>query len=102
MRETVVAVEIYASVSFISTEPFSTPRIILILAFEHMIGSLEERLLDIKDTIDVEHGHNVESNILQQIDVVLIVVQDTVQELIHNIERHLDRDGLSRVVSTSD
>jgi len=67
-----------------------------------MIGSLEERLLDIKDTIDVEHGYNVESNILQQIDVVLIVVQDTVQELIHNIERHLDRDGLSRVVSTSD
>ena len=55
-----------------------------------MVCSLEECLFNIKDTIDVEHGHDVEGHVLEQVNVVLIVVHDPVQELEDDVEGHLD------------
>lgn len=67
-----------------------------------MIGSLEECLLDIKDSVNVQDWNDVESDILEQIDVVLIVVNDTVEELEDYIEWHLNRDCLTCMMSTCD
>ena len=67
-----------------------------------MISSLEERLLDIEYTVDIEHRDKVEGDILEQVNVVLIIVEHTVQEFVNDVEGHLDRDSLSCVVSACD
>jgi len=65
MREAVVAVQINTSICVIAAEPLATPRVVSVLSLHNMIGSLEERLLDIKDSINVQDGNEVESDILE-------------------------------------
>ena len=90
MREAIITVQIDASVSVIAAEPLATPAIISILAFHDMISRLKECLLNVKDAIDIENRHKVQSHVFKQIDIVLIVVQDSMKELKDNVERHLD------------
>ena len=101
VREAIVSVEVYSSVCVVSAEPLPSPRVILILSLHHVVGRLEEGLLDIEDAVDVEDRDDVESHVLQQINVVLIVVDHSVEELEYDIEGHLDRDCLSCVMSAS-
>lgn len=88
--EAIVAIEVDSSVSVVPTEPFSTPAVISVLALHHVVGSLEECLLDIEDTIDIEDRDDVEGHVFEQVNVVLVVVDDSVQELENNVEGHLD------------
>ena len=90
MREPVVTVQVDTGVSVITAEPLATPRVVAVLALHHMVCSLEECLFNIEDTIDVEHGHDVEGHVFEQVNVVLIVVHDPVQELEDDVEGHLD------------
>ena len=100
--ETIVAIEVDTSVGVVSAEPFSTPAIVSVLALHHVVSCLEECLLDVKDAIDIEDGDYVEGDVLKQINVVLIVVDNSVQELEDDVEGHLDRDSLASVVRTCD
>ena len=59
MREAIVTVEVDTSVGLIAAEPLSTPGVIVVLALQNVIGRLEESLLDVKNTIDIEHRHDV-------------------------------------------
>ena len=102
MRETVVAIKIDTDEGVVAAEPLSAPRVIIILALHHVVGSLEEGLLDVEDAVDVENGHYIDSHVLKQVDVVLIVVDSSVQELEHNIEGHLNRDSLTSVMRASE
>jgi hypothetical protein len=65
VRETIIAVEVDAGVGVVAAEPLSSPGVVFVLALQNVVCRLEERLLDIEDAVDVEHRHNVESNILQ-------------------------------------
>ena len=65
-----------------------------------MISSLEEGLFDIEYTINVEHRHDVESSVLKQVDIVLIIMDDTMKELENDIEGHLDGDSLTSVMGS--
>lgn len=99
--ETIVAIEVDTSVGVVSAEPFSTPAIVSVLALHHVVSCLEECLLDVKDAIDIEDGDYVEGDVLKQINVVLIVVDNSVQELEDDVEGHLDGDGFAGVMGTS-
>ena len=100
MRETIVTVEIDADESVVSAEPLATPRVIVVLALHDMVRSLEERLLNIENAIDIEHWHHIQSHILKKVNVVLIIVDGTVQELVDDVEWHLDGESFASVMST--
>ena len=53
MRESIVTVQVDTCIGIITTEPFAAPGIVVILALQDMVGSLEERLFNIKHTINV-------------------------------------------------
>ena len=101
MGEAIVTVQVDAGVCVITTEPLATPRVVKVLALHDVIGSLEEGLLDIEDTVSVEHGHEVEGCVLKQVDVVLVIMDDSMKELEDDVEGHLDRYGLAGVMGAS-
>ena len=100
MREAVVAIQVDSGVSVVATEPLAAPRVVVIFSLHHMVSRLEERLLNVKDAVNVENRHDVQCHVLQQVDVVLIIVDDTMEELEDDVEGHLDRDGLAGVMRT--
>lgn len=67
-----------------------------------MVSCLEEGLLDIKDTIDVQNRHDIESHVLKQVNVVLVVVENAVKELENYVEGHLNGDSLTCVMRSSE
>ena len=67
-----------------------------------MVSCLEEGLLDVKHTINVENGHNIESHVFKQVIIVIVVMEDTMKELENYVEWHLNRDSLTCMMSSSE
>ena len=65
-----------------------------------MIRCLEERLLNVENTVSIEHGHEVKRHVFQQVDVVLVLVKHSMKELVNNVEWHLNGDSFSCVMSS--
>jgi len=90
VREAIVAIEIDSSVGVISAEPLASPRVISVFAFHNVIGSLEESLLNVENAVNVDHGNEVKGRFFEQIDVMFVAMDHTVQKLVNNEEWHLD------------
>ena len=56
-----------------------------------MIRCLEERLLNVENTVSIEHGHEVKCHVFQQVDVVLVLVKHSMKELVNNVKWHLQK-----------
>ena len=65
-----------------------------------MVCCLEEGLLDIEDAVDIEDGYNVNGDLLEQVSVVLVIMDNTMQEFVDNVEWHLDRNSFASVMGT--
>ena len=101
MRESIVTVQVDACECIVTTEPFPSPRVIFILPLHNVVGCLEEGLLDVEDTIDVEDRHDVDGDLLEQVGVILVIMDNAVQEFVDNVEWHLDRNSFTSMMRTS-
>ena len=55
-----------------------------------MIGSLEEGLFDVKYTINVQNWNEVDCVVFEKVDVVVIVVYDSMKQFKDDVKWHLD------------
>ena len=66
-----------------------------------MVCCLEEGLLDIEDAVDIEDGYNVNGDLLEQVSVVLVIMDNTMQKFVDNVEWHLNRNSFASMMGTS-
>ena len=65
-----------------------------------MVSCLEEGLFDVKNAVNVQNWHKVDSVVRKEVNVELVVVNYSVKKLEDDIKWHLDRNSFTSMMSS--